>query len=384
MRSLLFSCSSASLALALAACSTTAASSASGIGGAMLTTSLSVHVEGERDGAPIAGASVDVGGAVAATDAHGDATLTTTSGPVTLRVSAAGFVTERWIGVDRDHATVSLVTPLAARTLTGTITGGHADSVVSVATAITMLRTSSPLASTSSCAGGACDVTLTVETRAPALDVVLVEASAARLAEGVALDGAGHFALDAAAIEESARLVTLDVTLPSAPGLEAVVGVPGVASASGVVLFPALTPVAASLSAPALEGALAGDRLWYVARAANADGSGVSMIFDRQVGADGAVQLPSAFLAIPSVTPTASIGIAVDPEVDLYVVEVYSGDTAERVLVLRPRGARVDVPVELTGVSRVVVRAVDTLAQPGAIDLDAAEASATRIATVEL
>lgn len=377
-------CVSALGAICLVACATAPASAPSaGVSGAPLASTLSVHVVDELTGDPFVGASVDVGAAVAMTDAHGDATLSTTTSSVTLRVSAPGQITEQWIGVDRDHVVVGLATPIVPRTLTGAIALTSGDTVVSAATTVSVLRTSSLIGSTGACIGGACEVTLTVETRTADLHAVVVDAASARIDASPVVDG--RFAIHESDLTAgSARLVTLEVTIPSAPSLQGVVGVPGLATADGVALFPSFTPSATSVLVPAREGPFADARLWYVVRGTNVDGSGESVLLDRDLGAGTTVELPSAFLAIPSATASGTVGIDVDPAVDLYVIEAFSGANVEHTLVLHPSGAHVDVPVALAGASRVVVRAIDAALTGDGIDLAAAERTATRIATLEL
>lgn len=352
-----------------------------GISGAALASTLSVHVEDELGGDPLAGATVDVGGAAVTTDAAGDATLTTAGAPVTLRVSAAGRITERWIGVDRDHATVALATPIVPRTVVSALSLSG-DAVVSAATSVTVLRTSSLVGSTGACTGGTCELTLALETREADVWSVVVDATSAHLVTRTPADG--RIAIAEADLAAGASMVTLAVTLPSDAGLQGVVGVPGLATDHGVALFPAFAATPASVLAPAREGPFADARLWYVARGTNADGSGQSVILDRDIGADGVVTLPSGFLAIPSATASGSVGIDVDPEVDLYVVEAYSGADVERAIVLHPSGAHVDVPISLATASRVVVRAIDAPIGEAGVDLGLAERSATRMATLEL
>lgn len=376
----------------LAGCVTTAQLPAvtPGVSGPALAGTLGVHVVDEAHGfAAVAGASVDVGGAAVRTDAHGDATITTSASSVTLTVHAAGFETERWIGVDRASVIVGLATPLVAYTIDGAISGLSTDALVSGTSALSILRTSSPRGSTAPCMRGGCNTSLTVEGRAPRadVDVVIVDATSARLASGVMVDAAsGRFAIDVSTIGVGERLVTLTLTsLPAGAGLTSVVGVPGLATLRGVALLPALTTTAMSVVAPAREGVMAGDRLWYVARATSTDGFGESMAFDREVGADGVVHLPTTFLAVPRATASGTVSITVDPAVGLYVVEAFAGATATRALVLHPSGTQIDVPVDLTGASGVVVRAIDTPpSASGEIDLAAIEARTTRIATLQL
>ncbi len=371
-------------ALALGACSTSPASVAPtvGIDGAPLSGTLEVVVVDDETRDPIEGALVAIGETRATTDATGRASLAAPSGSVTLDVSRAGYVTEHWMNVDRTRAVVALAAPLDARALAGTITGGSADTIVSAATTLSILRVTSLGATTSACPGGACGVSVTVELETPRLDLVLVEGSTAHLATGLPITGE-TFSVDLAALTATERLVTLDVTLPEAPGLQAVVGVPGIATSAGVAVLPS-SPTGASLLAPAREGPMEGARLWYVARAVSTDGSGETIVFDREVGADLHVVLPSSFLAIPSATAEGTIGIDVDPEVDLYVVEAYAGASVDRTLVLHPSGTHLDLPIDLAGASGVAVRAIDAdgAIAEGAIDLDAVEARATRIATL--
>lgn len=371
-------------ALALGACTSSPSTSPPivGVDGASLAGTLEVVVIDEESREPIVGARVAIGDASATTDASGHASLSAGTGSVTLDVTHAGYVTEHWIGVDRARAVVGLSAPLEAHALSGTITGGTADTIVSAATTLSILRVTSLDATTSACAGGACSVSVSVELQAPRLDLVLVEGSTAHLATGIPI-AQEAFSVDLPSLAASERLVTLDVTLPSAPGLEAVVGVPGIATSAGVAILPS-SPTGASLLAPAREGPLQGARLWYVARATSADESGETVVFDREVGADLHVSLPSSFLAIPSATASGTIGIDVDPEVDLYVVEAYAGASVERTLVLRPSGPHLDLPIDLAAASGVAVRAIDTdgASSEGAIDLDAVEAQATRIATL--
>jgi hypothetical protein len=182
----------------------------------------------------------------------------------------------------------------------------------------------------------------------------------------------------------SGPLVTFVVVIPEAPGFTEVVGVPGVSSDRGVALFPSLSAMPVSVTAPALSGTIADGRHWYIARATNADGSGSSMMFDRDIGADGVVTLPSEFLAIPTATASGVVDLYVQPGADLYVVEAYAGTSAERVLVFTEVDAHIEVPISLAGASRVVVRAIDTTIDRDAIDLVDAELNTTRIATLEL
>lgn len=371
-------------ALAFGACTSSPSAVPPIVGafGAPLAGTLEVVVVDEESRDPIDGARVAIGDASATTDANGHASLSAPTGSVTLDVSHAGYVTEHWIGVDRARAVVGLSAPLRAHALSGTITGGSADTIVSAATTLSILRVTSLDATTSPCAGGACNVNVAVELQAPRLDLVLVEGSMAHLATGIPITQE-TFSIDLASLAATERLVTLDVTLPSAPGLEAVVGVPGIATTSGVAILPS-SPTGASVLAPAREGPMEGARLWYVARATNADESGETVVFDREVGADLHVALPSSFLAIPSATASGTIGIDVDPAVDLYVVEAYAGANVDRTLVLHPSGGHLDLPIDLGAASGVVVRAVDAEdgIADGTIDLDAVEAGATRIATL--
>ncbi len=348
-----------------------------GVRGAALTSTLSVHVVREDDQTALAGASVDVGGPSVTTDANGDATLTVTASPATLHVALAGFVGERWMGVDRDHATVGLAVPVRPRPLSGTITAGTSDVAVAAATTLSMLRTSSPTDSVAVCAGGHCELGLSVETLAPTIDVLLVDSTSARLASHVAIDGA-HFVIDASAATLLPSFVTLQATIPDAPGLEGVVGVPGIAAGGHVALVPMPDPSTTNLLAPALEGPLAQDRLWFVVRA-HASGGGETMIFDRNV-VGTAVHLPSSFLAVPTATRTENVEVTVDPDADFYVLDVLTDTDAERVLVLHPSGAHLTLPITLAGATYVALRAVGT---SGTVDdLAAAEALADRIATI--
>lgn len=350
-----------------------------GVGGAPLAGTLAVHVQDEDDSSPIAGASVDVGGAPVLTDADGNATLPTSSGSVTLRVVAAGFVTERWIGVDRARAAVALAAPVSPRALTATVSGGEGDTAVGVMTALSILRASSVVGSTGTCVGGACELSLTaVDVHDPETSVVIIDANGAR-ARTVSVAG-GRFAIELTGAAAGAPLLPIDVVLPSGVGLEGVVGVPGMRTAGGVTLLPDPSGAAVTRALPSADAALPTSRFWYVARGTTTDGSGESMAFDRDVGTDGVATLPASFLAIPSATRAAAgdaVGIDVDPEVDLYVVETLG----ERVLVLRPTGAHVDVPIPTSAVATVTVRAVDAPASGEGIDLGAAELFATRVAT---
>ena len=348
-----------------------------GVRGAALTSTLSVHVVREDDQTALPGASVDVGGPSVTTDANGDARLTAV-GSATVHVALAGYVGERWIGVDRDHVTIGLATPNPERPLGGTITAGTSDLGVAAATTLTMLRTSSPNDSVGVCAGDHCAVSLSVQTLEPTIDVLLVDSTSVRLAQHVAIDGA-HFTIDASTATLLPSLVTLQASIPDAPGLEAVVGVPGIATDGRVALVVAADPSTTNLVAPTLEGPLAQDRLWFVARAHAPSGGAETMIFDRNV-VGTVVHLPSSFLAVPTATRTESVDLTVDPEVDFYVLDVRTNVDAERVLVLHPSGAHLTLPIALAGATYVALRAVGT---SGTVDdLVAAEALADRTATI--
>jgi hypothetical protein len=369
--------------LGIASCAPGAASpSSTGVWGGAITSTITVHVVQEASGEPVVAAMVDVGGTPVTTDAHGDATVPA-SGSVTLHVRAPGLVSERWIGVDRDHATVALAPPRPAQPYSAHVeVAGGADLVVSFATTVSMLRVTPLVGTTSPCAAGVCDVSVEIAPPSSAVDGILRSASDARLAAFTLGDASLLF--DPASVSASVPLVTLDVTIPTAPGLEGVVGVPGISSPRGVALIPALDGSAVAVGAPDTTGPFAGTRLWYVARATNADGSGESVLVDRDIGADHHVRLASSFLAIPSATASGSVGIDVDPEVELYVVEAYAGLEIERTLVLHPSGSHLDVPITLTAASGIVVRAVDTTIGTDGVDLDEADRLTTRFATLSL
>jgi hypothetical protein len=356
-----------------------------GLSGAPLTGTLNVHVVAEfrfdeQGLMPISGATIDVGGASVTTDANGDATIATTSSSVTLRVQKSGFVAERWLGVDRDHAVVALAAPISTRTLQGAISRGGGNVSISATTTFSMLRVQPTTSSTAPCAGGACGVMLGVDLPLGFVDVVVLDAQSARIARGLVLDATNTFAIDVSMLAPVA-LASFDVTLPSSAGFAAVVGVPGVSAPNGVAL---LTPQSSSGAAmiPPRVGAFGDSTFWYIVRATTADGHGESMMFDRAVGqTPGRVTLPSAFLAVPTaVVSSGTLSITVDPAVALYAIE----SATMRMLVLHPSGATIDVPT--TSNTGFTVRAIDThlASDHGPIDLGNAERTATRVATLTL
>jgi hypothetical protein len=358
-----------------------------GVRGAPLAGALRVLVIDEGSLAPIGGAMVDLGGPIVTADVLGNATLATTTSSVTLTVRASGYIAERWIGVDRASVVVGMARPLVAAGIQGPITGVSGGTRVSPTVPIPMLRVASLGNSDTQCVADCNHVAVmfTVDAHADGIDIVILGHSSARIATDVARPSE-TFAIDAGAISASERLIMLQVVAPPAPGtLTTVVGVPGLSTPHGVARLDSFAG-AFTTTAPAREGPMACDRLWYIVNAYTSDLSGMSALFDRDVGNDGVVHLPASFLTVPIATRSADVGITVDPAVTFYVVEAaHAGASTMRALVLYPSGSHIDVPIELTGATNVFVRAVDTVrSADGTIDLVRAEAQATRTATIAL
>jgi hypothetical protein len=356
-----------------------------GLYGAPLASSLAVHVFDEVTGAPLSGVHVSAGSAHGVTDASGDAQLPITSAVVDLLVEADGHVTERWLGVDRERAIVSVATPVSPRTLDVTVQHGAGDASVGVASVLTVLRASAPFGSAAACRTGTCATTLSFESRASTIEAVVVDGTHAVLAGG--LDAAsGSVTIDLSAAHDTDGVLTVSgVTLPSGPELTGVVGVPGIGVASAalgeVALVPSPTGAPIATLLPVGAAASLGRR-WYVARGTTMDGTGESMAFDRDVSASGAVALPSSFLTVPSATfASGMVSFPLDLAVDLYVVEATDGTTSERTIVFRQADATQQVPIGIAAPTHVRVRAIDVPAGTEIRDLDAVEHDATRVAT---
>lgn len=352
-----------------------------GLSGGPLVDGVSVVVVDESTGAELSGATV----------ACGDTTHTTTAGAavrceasgvdgVTLVVSAPGRVTERWIGVTRAHAVVASTERTSGeRTLHGAITGAASRVSIGVSSTFGILRSGDPTRGAVACVD-ASDCTLVVGRPVDGRhDAAVIEHGAARLTlvRDVAIDAAGGFAIDVSTVMESDSFVALAVTLPGGEGLTEVVGVPGLSTENGVSLLGSLSE-GTSTSAPAREGSLADDRLWFVAHARTADGTGESFALDRDIPVgETAVDLPSTFLAVPVASRAGDVvTITTDGSASLHVVESSDASGVVERAVVFTGASTLEVPV--TGTS-VRVRAVDA-SFSGEIDLGLVSATTTRFA----
>jgi hypothetical protein len=353
-----------------------------GLSGGPITDGVDVVAVDEATGAPIAGATVTCGDAAPITTTLGSAVRCPagTSGTADIVVSAPGQVTERWIGIARANAVVGL-TPRVddERTLHGAITGASDRASIGVSSRFGIVRSGDVTGGAAACVDASdCSVALTASP-VGAHDMAIVDHGAMRLVlvREVPTEADGGFAIDVLAQSESAPLIDLSVTLPDANGLTEVVGVPGLSTANGVALLGAPSEGTSTL-APVREGSLAGEGLWFVARARTADGTGESFALDRDVPIGSAdVMLAPAFLAVPIASRAGDV-VTVQRESgsSLYVIE--SSDAAG--VVERALAFSTDPSFDVRAAgARVRVRVLDA-AGSGDVDLGRVAADTTRFA----
>ncbi len=357
------------------------ATSPIGLSGGPLVDGLTVVVLDETTGAELGTATVTCGDGSPAS-LMGSAVRCDATGldGASIVVDAPGYVTERWMGITSAHAVVALAMRAEPeRALHGEITGGSDRVSVGVTGAFGILRSGDVTRGAAGCADASlCNVTLSTSP-AGAHDAAILDQGAGRLVlvRDLPIGPDGAFAVDVLGATESASLVTLTVTLPDAAGLTEVVGVPGLATDHGVALLGSLLDGTSTL-APVREGTLASERLWFVAHARTADGSGESFALDRELPAgETTVTLPPTFLAVPVASVSGGVvTITGDAEVSLYIVESSdAGGVVERAIVFAG-ASTIAVPVR--GASQRVRAVASSLGAD--IDLELAADTATRFA----
>ncbi|HEY8432795.1 MAG TPA: carboxypeptidase regulatory-like domain-containing protein [Sandaracinaceae bacterium] len=249
----------ASLA-ALAACDGPSAAPIEGGGarGGPASGTVVVFALDEGTGAPVEGAEVAIAAARAHTDANGRATIAH-EGPIDVTVSAPGYLTERWLGVDAAELTIPLspsngeapVGTVRARLdgLAAFVPSGARRSIRAVL-GVTRDLTRDPTASVGGLATCSAEGECAPDLEASAgrarvyAQIDEVDELGARVAPlGFAISDPIEIA-PGAMVEaslrslERGRLRELSVTRPQAPlGIEAVVGVPGLTIDGQVVVL---------------------------------------------------------------------------------------------------------------------------------------------------
>jgi hypothetical protein len=367
---------------------------APGISGAALAGRVEVIVIDEETRELLPQATIAIGAADGSTlftreDAPGFAAIEDAriAGAISVRVTTAGAwagVTT-WAGVAADRVVVA-VPRRAGRAIDGRVAGadtlGAADVLAGPLetprfTSFGALDRAAP----SACAmlgDGSCRFTGVASESASRAVAIVRDASGAPIAFGVgplAVDGTADISL----LDESMRAPVVELALGASlpmppPGLDAVVGVPGLATAEGIGLLPQTPGSDGSLGVPELAGPLADASWWVLLEARSADGSARSVVVQRGIRDPGGVGTLPELLAPPAVTVTSGgeVQIAEVAGASLFVVECASAETT---LVLDLAAAPALGPCD----GRLRVRAIDAPGASGAaLDLDTVDRTAQR------
>lgn len=295
---------------------------------------------------------------------------------VTASIEASGHTTLiRWIGVRGARAVIPAPRRDASRTtvdVRGTLPSGASALEVTALAPLHILRSDGVGAASSTCASlDACSATIDVPAGASALVATAIDARGAPLAFAIA--GVEGRTID---FDLGARAtVAIDAPLPGpGPGLDAVVGVPGLTEERSIARLPRAS--GSSFVVPVLDGEPPGATWWLLARAEGVDRSSTVVQRDLQQPTDAGAW-PS-FLAAPELVTTASaISASPPPGATLLVVERLDATREESSLFFE-LPAQIELEPPSTG-GRVFVRAIDAgSVDASAVDLDAIEAATVR------
>jgi len=184
----------------------------------------------------------------------------------------------------------------------------------------------------------------------------------------------------------SVPIPTLSLVLPPTPtpppGLSAVVGVPGLACASGVVFLAQAASADSRVVVPALSG-LAGDPSWWIVAEARGVGEARSVILQRGLREPSAVGAWPAWLEVPSASIDADGRVTLLPSAGatLHAIDwlAASGAVVASALVVDAAAPIYFAPA--VGATAIRVRAIDAVdASASALSLRAAEHTVTRFA----
>ena len=373
---------------------------APGISGGALAGRVEVIVIDEETRELLPQATIAIGGAdatalVTREDAPGFAVIedARVAGAIWVRIATGGpweGVTP-WVGVAGDRVVVA-VPRRAGRAIDGRVAGadtlGAADVLAGPLetprfTSFGALDRAAPSACTLA-ADGSCRFTAVASESASRAVATVRDASGAPIAFGLGPLAPGGTA-DISLLDPSMRVpvveLSLGASLPTPPaGLDAVVGVPGLATAEGIGLLPQTAGADGSLGVPELSGPLADASWWVLLEARSADGAARSVVVQRGIrDPEGVRELPP-FLAPPEVSVVGDeVQIGEVAGASLFVVECAGAST---MLVLDPAATAPDLGA-CAGLLRV--RAIDAPGASGAaLDLDAVERGAHRFSETAL
>lgn len=281
----------------------------------------------------------------------------------------AGVARVRWVGVRGARVVIPVPrreTREVAVELRGTAPSGASAIELTSLAPLHVLRSGGVGGAATACAPVDACASLEVPEGARGLVASVLDADGVPLAFAVGEVGA---AIDLDAAREA---IAVEAGLPDAPpGLDAVVGVPGLTRARELARLPAARGF--TFVVPGPDAGTADASFWILARAQGTDRS--STVVQRGLReASDAGEWP-AWLETPSLTPLDGALFAVPPAgATLLVVERTEADVEELTLYLEP-----PADLEIAPAASVVVRAVDGgRLDAGALDLDAFEDAAVR------
>lgn len=378
-----------------------------GVAGPRLGTALQVFVNDAEGGAPIAGATIELGsgsGPSAKTDAGGSARLPVPlARPLRVRVSAAGYVPATWQGTEGAALSVPLTragyrAPYA--TVSGDLAGWEslapsAPGRYLVAQIAHSLRPdleapdtrvpsdpSEITECTKTSGGGACSFSLRVPASRHALVALVAEADdrgtpldvlddrlemvSFGMATRLNLEAGGRVDGVHLGLADPQTLVQVAIAPAPAPDVsQEVVGVPGFNAAGDVVLFSDFGGRLDRFLVPSKESGIGDGKLWTVGTFAS--NAGQSRSFVRGIGlpeaSAGELRLSTgAFLPLPSLSANAA-GITVTSTAPLLEFRVYAAEELVEEGVLLPAAGPESLPL-----TRAPGQRVEVVAYAGAVD----------------
>ncbi|UJR85467.1 Hypothetical protein I5071_75470 [Sandaracinus amylolyticus] len=392
----------------LGGCSESAASApegpfAPGISGEPLVGRIEVIAIGEDSRTPIDGAVIDVradGTSIAESTTPGYATFEDArlEGPVTITVRTEGTYagTTTWAGVAADRVVIPVARAGAERSIEGRVLGADTLGAASVlAGPLVAPHITRPSAIDDATPGacvdegsGACRFRASAPLEVDHVAAILRDASGAAIGFGigeVGEDGSVEVSVLDPASRVAAIPLAMEGPLPTPPiGLDAVVGVPGIATSHGISLLPQTAGEGGVLAVPELSGALADATWWVMAQAYDSanDTGARSVVLLRHLSNPDAVGRLPAFLELPEVTVARDTGVTVGAVDGAAMIVIECEDASgDRAITTVLGGASGPVASECVGAVRV--RAVDATGATGsALDLDGVERVAMRFSEV--
>lgn len=341
---------------------------------------------------------------------HGSGTLLPleSQGRITLSDPAlAGAISIHVTDVPRPQALVGvtgseIVIPIArsrVRPIAGEVHGaaslGASEVAVGAPVRPSLMRTEAlDHASSAGCAMDAegCRFAIDAPVSADTVVATLRDGTGVAIAFGIGRVGSGLEGVRIDLADPAARMAAIELPIPSPSrppsGLDAVVGVPGLLTSSGVVILDQMPSVRGSVAVPELSGAIADGSWWLLAEAGPSfiDRSRRSVILQRGLRDPSAPGAWPAWLEAPELTIEAGApSFSPVSGASVHVLDWLAPDGAvlASAWVLDPSAPLAFAPD--VAAERIRLRAIDAPgASPGALDLRAVERAIVRFSETTL